>query len=86
MMHQLHHLNQVNAIWMTSNRFPPFQMFFLHWLEDIMNEFFLVDFLNAIVLNVLRRLGLSTRAHALLTKLAAEISIYIRNELIPYTI
>jgi hypothetical protein len=86
MMRQLYQLGQANAIWLTSNRFPPFQMYFLHWLEEVLNEFFLIDFLNAIVLNVITRLGSSTKAHALLSELAAEISIYIRNELIPYTI
>jgi hypothetical protein len=86
MMNQLYQLNQVNAVWFTSNRFPPFQLFFLHWLETILNEFFLTDLLNAIALNVLTRLRLTAQAHALLTKLAAEISIYVRNNHIYYTI
>ncbi|MFW9779847.1 MAG: hypothetical protein ACFFE8_13410 [Candidatus Heimdallarchaeota archaeon] len=86
MMTQLYQRGQANAIWMTSGRFPPFQMFFLHWLEEVFNEFFLVDLINAIVLNVISKLGSSPKAHALLSKMAAEISIYIRNELMPYTI
>jgi len=86
MMKQLHDLNQTNAVWFTSNKFPPFQLFFLHWLETILNEFFLTDLLNAIALNLITRLGFTAQAHTLLTELAAEISIFIRNNQIYYTI
>ena len=86
MMKQLYELNRTNAVWFTSNKFPPFQLFFLHWLETILNEFFLTDLLNAIALNIITRLGFSAQAHTLLTELAAEISIFIRNNQIYYTI
>lgn len=86
MMKQLYQLKQVNAVWFTTNRFPPFQIFFTHWLESILNEFFVMDLLNAIALNVITRLGLTAQAHALLSELKAEISIYIRNDYFRYTI
>ncbi|MFX0120151.1 MAG: hypothetical protein ACFE9A_12275, partial [Candidatus Hodarchaeota archaeon] len=40
MMRQLYKLGLRNAVWFTSNKIPPFQLFFLHWLETILNEFF----------------------------------------------
>lgn len=86
MMKQLYQLNQTNAVWFTSNKFPPFQLFFLHWLEIILNDFYLTDLLNAIALNIITRLGFTAQAHTLLTELAAEISIFIRNNQIYYTI
>ncbi|MFX0121398.1 MAG: hypothetical protein ACFE9A_18570, partial [Candidatus Hodarchaeota archaeon] len=70
----------------TSNKIPPFQLFFLHWLETILNEFFLADLLNSLALNLIPRLGLSAQAHTLLTKLSAELSIYVRDTQIRYTI
>lgn len=86
MMRQLHKMNHRNAVWFTSNKKPPFQLFFLHWLETILNEFFLMDLLNSLALSIITRLGLNAQAHALLTKLSAEISIYIRDTQIRYTI
>lgn len=86
MIRQLYQLKQVNAVWFTTNKFPPFQIFFSHWLESIINEFFIMDLLNAIAINVITQLGLTAQAHALLDELKAEISIYIRNDYLRYTI
>ncbi|MFX0015980.1 MAG: hypothetical protein ACFFB2_16050 [Promethearchaeota archaeon] len=86
MMRQLYKLGLRNAVWFTSNKIPPFQLFFLHWLETILNEFFLADLLNSLALNLIPRLGLSAQAHTLLTKLSAELSIYVRDTQIRYTI
>lgn len=86
MMNQLYLLKKTNAVWFGSQRYPPFQLFFLHWLEATLNEFFIVDLLNAIVLNVLERIGLVAQAHAILDQLSAKISILIRDLRIRYTI
>ncbi|MFW9905873.1 MAG: hypothetical protein ACFFFH_16245 [Candidatus Thorarchaeota archaeon] len=86
MMNQLYQLGQVNAVWFSSNRVSPFQLFFLHWLETILNEFFVTDLLNCLALNIITRLGLTAQAHALLLKLSAEISIFVRDTQIRYTI
>ena len=86
MMRQLYKLGHRNGVWFTSNKIPPFQLFFLHWLETILNDFFVTDLLNSLALNIITRLGLTAHAHALLTKLSAEISIYIRDTQIRYTI
>ncbi|MFX1282581.1 MAG: hypothetical protein ACFFB5_02965 [Promethearchaeota archaeon] len=85
MMRQLYKMDLRNAVWFTSNR-PPFQLFFLHWLETILNDFFVVDLLNSLSLNIITGLGLSAQAHTLLTKLSAELSIYIRDTQIRYSI
>jgi hypothetical protein len=86
MMRQLYQLGHVNAVWFSSTRFPPFQLFFLHWLETILNEFFVTDLLNCLAVNIITQLGLSAQAHALLSELSAEISICIRDTQIRYTI
>lgn len=86
MMRQLYKMEHRNAVWFTSNKIPPFQLFFLHWLETILNEFFVTDLLNSLALNIITRLGLTAQAHTLLTELSAEISIYIRDTQIRYTI
>ncbi|MHA2073806.1 MAG: hypothetical protein ACW97X_04240, partial [Candidatus Hodarchaeales archaeon] len=86
MMRQLYKMEHRNVVWFTSNKIPPFQLFFLHWLETILNEFFVMDLLNSLALNIITRLGLTAQAHALLTELSAEISIYIRDTQIRYTI
>jgi len=86
MMRQLYRIGHSNAVWFTTNKIPPFQLFFLHWLETILNEFFMMDLLNSLALNIITRLGLTAQAHALLTKLSAEILIYVRDTQIRYTI
>ncbi|MHA1226552.1 MAG: hypothetical protein ACTSPV_07415 [Candidatus Hodarchaeales archaeon] len=86
MMTQLYRQKQVNAILLTSKMSPPFELFFIHWLGSILNDFFIIDLINAIALNVLTRLGLATHAHGILAGLIAELSIYVRNENISYTI
>lgn len=86
MMKQLYQMGHINAVWFTSNRLPPFQLFFLHWLETFLNEFFVTDLLNCLALNIITKLGLTAQAHALLSELSAEISIYIRDTQIHYTI
>ncbi|MHA2307396.1 MAG: hypothetical protein ACXACU_18605 [Candidatus Hodarchaeales archaeon] len=86
MMRQLYKMEHRNVVWFTSNKIPPFQLFFLHWLETILNEFFVMDLLNSLALNIITRLGLTAQSHALLTELSAEISIYIRDTQIRYTI
>ncbi|WP_455140428.1 hypothetical protein [Candidatus Hodarchaeum mangrovi] len=86
MMKQLDRLGQRNLVCFTSNKHPPFQLFFLHWLETILNEFFIVDLLNSLALNMILRLGLNAQAHALLKELSAEISIFIRDTQFRYVI
>lgn len=86
MMNQLYRLRKTNAIWFSSHRFPPFQLFFLHWLETMFNELLVVDLLNAITLNILEKIGLKAKAHAILNQVTAEISILIRDLRIRYTI
>jgi hypothetical protein len=86
MMNQLYNMQKTNAVWFGAHRLPPFQLFFIHWLESTPNEFFITDLLNAIAINVLNRLGLSAKAHAILNQLATEISIIIRDIRIRYTI
>lgn len=86
MINQLYQLKKTNAVWFSSQRYPPFQLFFLHWLESIINEFFIVDLLNAIALNVLEKIGIAAQTHAILDQLSAKISILIRDLRIRYTI
>jgi hypothetical protein len=86
MMRQLYQMGHRNAVWFTNNKIPPFQFFFLHWLETILNEFFMMDLLNSLTLNLITRLGLTAQAHALLTKLSAEVVIFIRDTQTRYTI
>ncbi len=86
MMRQLYKVGQRNAVWFSTNKIPPYQLFFLHWLESILNEFYMLDLLNGLALNIITRLGLTAQAHALLTKLSAEILLYIRDTQIRYTI
>ena len=86
MMKQLDRLGQRNLVCFTSNKRPPFQLFFIHWLETILNEFFVVDLLNSLALNMILRLGLTAQAHALLKEFSAEISIFIRDTQFRYII
>jgi hypothetical protein len=86
MMNQLYRLKKTNAIWFSSYRFPPFQLFFIHWLETMFNELLVVDLLNAITLNILEKIGLKAKAHAILNQVTTEISILIRDLRIRYTI
>jgi hypothetical protein len=85
-MKQLYEKEQRNAVWFSASTSPPFQLFFLHWLEAIMNEFLMLDLLNSLALNLITSLGLTAQAHALLTKLSAEILISIRDTQFRYTI
>jgi hypothetical protein len=86
MMKQLYEKRQRNAVWFSTSTSPPFQLFFLHWLETIMNEFFMLDLLNSLALNLITSLGLTAQAHALLFKLSAELLISIRDTQFRYTI
>jgi hypothetical protein len=86
MMKQLYDKGQRNAVWFSARSSPPFQLFFLHWLEVIMNEFLMLDLFNGLALNLLTRLGLTAQAHALLSKLSAEMLILIQDTHYRYTI
>ncbi|MHA1971781.1 MAG: hypothetical protein ACTSW1_02240 [Candidatus Hodarchaeales archaeon] len=85
MMQCLYQQKKVNGIFFSPTAFPPFELFFVHWLEKRLNDFFMLDLINAIALNILSRLGLSTQTHAILADLKAELSIHVRNENTCYT-